>query len=63
MGEVHKANTAEGVQVDPQTLKPLWEGEKFDVGYVIDVLHPLANPPSGPPPDPPASEDETTSAA
>jgi hypothetical protein len=63
MGEVQKANTAEGVQVDPQTLKPLWQGEQFDVGYAIDVLHPLANPPRVQPPDPPAEEDETTSAA
>jgi len=22
---------------------PLWSGERLDVGYAIDVLHPLAN--------------------
>ncbi len=33
-----------GVHVDAGTLRPSWSGERFDVGYAIDVLHPLAQP-------------------
>src|SRR5881409_3151220 len=35
-------NDAEGIQIDSQTSKPGWLGERLDVGYAIDVLHPLA---------------------
>ena len=44
VGEVLKENAANGLQIDPQTLKPLWSGETFDPGWAIDVLHPRANP-------------------
>ena len=36
-------NDAAGVAVDPRTATPTWQGERLDVRYAIDVLHPLAN--------------------
>lgn len=36
------ANLAMGVEVDAQTMTPAWYGERLDVAYAIDVLHPLA---------------------
>jgi hypothetical protein len=35
-------NTAEGVRVDARTATPGWCGERLDLGWAIDVLHPLA---------------------
>lgn len=35
-------NEADGVTPDTRTAKPGWLGERLDVGYAIDVLHPLA---------------------
>ncbi len=35
-------NEAEGIRIDAETSKPGWLGERLDVGYAIDVLHPLA---------------------
>ena len=32
-----------GVHIDGRTSCPGWLGERLDVGYAIDVLHPLAN--------------------
>ena len=37
----HRAN---GVHIDARTSTPLWAGERLNLGYAIDVLHPLANP-------------------
>ena len=37
-----ETNTAVGVSVGSHTLTPLWRGEPVDVGWAIDVLHPLA---------------------
>lgn len=34
----------QGVAVGPRTLRPSWLGERLDLGWAIDVLHPLANP-------------------
>ena len=34
---------AAGIVVGPRTATPTWPGERLDVGYAIDVLHPLAN--------------------
>ena len=42
MDAIWEANTALGVSVDSHTLTPLWRGEPVDVGWAIDVLHPLA---------------------
>jgi hypothetical protein len=36
-------NDAAGVSVGPRTATPTWQGERLDVRYAIDVLHPLAN--------------------
>jgi hypothetical protein len=33
---------AAGLHVHPRTATPSWLGERLDVGYAIDVLHPLA---------------------
>ena len=33
---------AQGIHVDARTSIPGWLGERLDVGYAIDVLHPLA---------------------
>jgi hypothetical protein len=37
-----EANLRHGVRVDSHTLTPDWGGERLDVGYAIEVLHPLA---------------------
>jgi Domain of unknown function (DUF222)/HNH endonuclease len=39
---LHELNDAEGLELDAHTAKPSWTGESLDVGYAIDVLHPLA---------------------
>jgi hypothetical protein len=31
-----------GVALHARSTMPLWQGERLDVGYAIDVLHPLA---------------------
>jgi hypothetical protein len=36
------ANADHGAQIDARTALPEWRGERLDVGYVIDVLHPRA---------------------
>jgi hypothetical protein len=33
---------AENIHVDVRTTMPGWRGERLDVVYAIDVLHPLA---------------------
>ena len=35
-------NVEDGIRIDARTATPLWLGERLDVGYAIDVLHPLA---------------------
>jgi len=35
-------NDEAGIVVGPRTATPMWQGERLDVGYAIDVLHPLA---------------------
>jgi Domain of unknown function (DUF222)/HNH endonuclease len=35
-------NAAAGIEIDGHTLRPSWTGERLDVGYAIDVLHPRA---------------------
>ena len=35
-------NDAEGLRLDARTTTPGWLGEHLDVGYAIDVMHPLA---------------------
>lgn len=42
--EVRARNTAAGVSVHPDTATPGWDGRPLNVGWAIDVLHPLDNP-------------------
>src|SRR5881628_65243 len=42
VGRLRAQNEAAGSQIDAETSKPGWLGERLDVGYAIDVLHPLA---------------------
>jgi hypothetical protein len=35
-------NEVAGLELHAHTATPLWQGERLDVGYAIDVLHPLA---------------------
>jgi len=37
-----RQNDARGLHIDARTSMPGWLGERLDVGYAIDVLHPLA---------------------
>ena len=43
-------NIAQGLDLDGDTMTPTWHGERLDVPYAIDVLHPraLAARPDGP---------------
>jgi hypothetical protein len=42
-GDVRAQNDAAGIVVNARTSTPGWQGERLDVGYAIDVLHPLAS--------------------
>jgi len=42
VGTVRTDNDAAGIVVSAWTATPDWRGERLDVGYAIDVLHPLA---------------------
>jgi hypothetical protein len=39
---LREVNIADGLNLDPHTLTSGWFGERLDVGWAIDVLHPLA---------------------
>jgi hypothetical protein len=39
---IRARNDAHGLALDAHTATPGWLGERLDVGYAIDVLHPLA---------------------
>jgi hypothetical protein len=39
-------NEAAGLQLDARTTCPSWLGERLDVGWAIDVLHPRALQPT-----------------
>ena len=43
MSDVRAQNDAAGIVVNARTATPGWRGERLDVGYAIDVLHPLAS--------------------
>jgi 5-methylcytosine-specific restriction endonuclease McrA len=36
----------QGLNLDARTLRPLWQGERLDLGWALDVLHPLAARPA-----------------
>src|SRR5437773_2320837 len=42
VGTLRTRNDAEGIHIDALTSTPGWLGERLDVGYAVDVLHPLA---------------------
>ena len=44
---LRSGHEAQGLRIDARTARPSWLGERLDVGWAIDVLHPLA---AGPPP-------------
>jgi hypothetical protein len=37
-------NRAQGLTIGPRTALPYWCGERLDLGWAIDVLHPACNP-------------------
>ena len=39
---LRERNAANGIHIDAQTSKPSWLGDRLDLGYAIDVLHPAA---------------------
>jgi hypothetical protein len=41
---IRTANRARGLAIDGWTSCPSWLGERLDLGWAIDVLHPAANP-------------------
>jgi Domain of unknown function (DUF222)/HNH endonuclease len=42
VGALQAENVARGLDIHARTTCPGWLGERLDVGYAIDVLHPLA---------------------
>jgi hypothetical protein len=42
VGTVRTDNDRAGIVMSAWTATPTWRGERLDVGYAIDVLHPLA---------------------
>jgi hypothetical protein len=54
MQVLRDVNIAQGLDLDGDTMTPSWGGERLDVPYAIDVLHPraLASRPDGPKTDP-----------
>jgi hypothetical protein len=44
MDVIWEENLRQRIYPDAHTLTPEWCGERVDVGWAIDVLHPLANP-------------------
>jgi 5-methylcytosine-specific restriction endonuclease McrA len=47
--DLRARNDAEGLVLHPWTVTPSWQGERLNVVWAIDVLHPLATRPSGEP--------------
>jgi len=48
-GALRARHEADGLRLDENTTKPHWLDEPLDVGYAIDVLHPLAVGPAARP--------------
>jgi hypothetical protein len=42
VGEIRRRHREEGLAIHPRTACPSWLGERLDVVWAIDVLHPLA---------------------
>jgi hypothetical protein len=43
VGALRERNEREGLRLDARTTFPAWDGTPLDLGYALDVLHPLAN--------------------
>ena len=39
---IRASNEAEGVELDPHSATSGWLGERLDIGYALDMLHPRA---------------------
>lgn len=51
VGALRAGHAAQSIPIDAQTTRPNWLGEPLDLGWAIDVLHPLARrAPPGPSP-------------
>ena len=44
VGTLRAGHESRGLRLHARTACPSWQGERLDVGWAIDVLHPLANP-------------------
>jgi hypothetical protein len=44
IGTLRACHRAHGLALDSRSLTPSWLGERLDLAWAIDVLHPLANP-------------------
>jgi hypothetical protein len=44
VAQLQARHDAEGLRVNARTACPHWLGERLDLGWAIDVLHPRANP-------------------
>jgi 5-methylcytosine-specific restriction endonuclease McrA len=44
IGSLESRHAADGLRLHARTACPAWLGERLDVGWAIDVLHPLARP-------------------
>jgi 5-methylcytosine-specific restriction endonuclease McrA len=42
VNQLRAQHEAQGLHLDGHTVRPGWSGERLNVGYAIDVLHPLA---------------------
>lgn len=44
IGSLERRHVADGLRLHARTACPSWLGERLDVGWAIDVLHPVASP-------------------
>jgi 5-methylcytosine-specific restriction endonuclease McrA len=49
VGALRACHDRQGLRLHARTARPGWLGERLDVGWAIDVLHPAAARPSPPP--------------
>ncbi len=52
VGALRARHDAQGLRLHARTACPGWLGERLNLGWAIDVLHPLANREAGSPPSP-----------
>jgi hypothetical protein len=46
VGALERRHAADGLRLHARTACPAWLGERLDVGWAIDVLHPRARVPA-----------------